>query len=211
MRATCAAGRPPRRGDRRPGLVSRPRRVRSPVSSTWRPTNSATRCSTSSERSTRFAQVAGSQRRLREATRRALPRSRRRALARRRASWPRSSSTTRRWRSSACRARRCSRRPIAAGLEAVPEAFADRAYRPDGGLVSRREHGSVLTDPSADRRTRACGWRSTARCSRSTDRSCTSRPARCACTATPRVPSRSPGRCATRSTRPASASAASPV
>ena len=35
----------------------------------------------------------------------------------------------------------------AAGLEAVPEAFADRAYRPDGGLVSRREPRSVLTDP----------------------------------------------------------------
>jgi len=34
-----------------------------------------------------------------------------------------------------------------AGLEAVGEAFADRAYRPDGGLVSRREAGSVLTDP----------------------------------------------------------------
>lgn len=35
-----------------------------------------------------------------------------------------------------------------AGMEAVPEAFADRAYRPDGGLVSRRETGSVLTDAS---------------------------------------------------------------
>ena len=34
-----------------------------------------------------------------------------------------------------------------AGLDAVAEAFADRAYRPDGGLVSRREPGSVLTDP----------------------------------------------------------------
>lgn len=34
----------------------------------------------------------------------------------------------------------------AAGLEAVPEAFADRAYRPDGGLVSRREPHSVLID-----------------------------------------------------------------
>ena len=34
-----------------------------------------------------------------------------------------------------------------AGLEAVAEAFADRAYRPDGGLVSRREGGSVITDP----------------------------------------------------------------
>src|SRR5918993_5339974 len=36
----------------------------------------------------------------------------------------------------------------AAGLEAVPEAVADPAYRPHGGLVARREHGSVLTDPS---------------------------------------------------------------
>ncbi len=36
----------------------------------------------------------------------------------------------------------------AAGLESVAEAFADRAYRPDGGLVPRREQGSVLTDPS---------------------------------------------------------------
>lgn len=35
-----------------------------------------------------------------------------------------------------------------AGLEAVPEAFADRAYLPDGGLVPRREPDSVLTEPS---------------------------------------------------------------
>ena len=34
-----------------------------------------------------------------------------------------------------------------AGLEGVAEAFADRAYRPDGGLVSRREPDGVLTDP----------------------------------------------------------------
>jgi 5-oxoprolinase (ATP-hydrolysing) subunit A len=33
-----------------------------------------------------------------------------------------------------------------AGLEAVPEAFADRAYHPDGGLVSRRVEGAVLHD-----------------------------------------------------------------
>ncbi|MBV9513284.1 MAG: LamB/YcsF family protein [Mycobacteriaceae bacterium] len=33
------------------------------------------------------------------------------------------------------------------GLRCVAEAFADRAYRPDGGLVSRRERGAVLTDP----------------------------------------------------------------
>ncbi|KDE99373.1 hypothetical protein Y900_010560 [Mycolicibacterium aromaticivorans JS19b1 = JCM 16368] len=33
------------------------------------------------------------------------------------------------------------------GLRTVAEAFADRAYRPDGALVSRREHGAVLHDP----------------------------------------------------------------
>jgi UPF0271 protein len=39
------------------------------------------------------------------------------------------------------------------GLRTVAEAFADRAYRPDGGLVSRREPGAVLSDPAeiADR------------------------------------------------------------
>ena len=33
------------------------------------------------------------------------------------------------------------------GLRTVSEAFADRAYRPDGTLVSRREEGAVLHDP----------------------------------------------------------------
>jgi UPF0271 protein len=33
------------------------------------------------------------------------------------------------------------------GLRTVPEAFADRAYRPDGQLVSRREPNAVLHDP----------------------------------------------------------------
>jgi UPF0271 protein len=37
----------------------------------------------------------------------------------------------------------------ARGLRTVPEAFADRAYRPDGQLVSRREAGAVLHDPAA--------------------------------------------------------------
>jgi UPF0271 protein len=32
------------------------------------------------------------------------------------------------------------------GLRAVAEAFADRAYNPDGTLVSRREEGAVLHD-----------------------------------------------------------------
>lgn len=35
-----------------------------------------------------------------------------------------------------------------AGLRTVAEAFADRAYRPDGQLVSRREPGAVLHDPA---------------------------------------------------------------
>lgn len=35
-----------------------------------------------------------------------------------------------------------------AGLETVAEAFADRAYTPDGRLVSRREPGAVLHDPA---------------------------------------------------------------
>ncbi|GAB1509650.1 LamB/YcsF family protein [Actinophytocola sp. KF-1] len=34
-----------------------------------------------------------------------------------------------------------------AGLETVEEAFADRAYTPDGRLVSRREPGAVIHDP----------------------------------------------------------------
>jgi UPF0271 protein len=33
------------------------------------------------------------------------------------------------------------------GLRCVAEAFADRAYRPDGHLVSRRESGAVISDP----------------------------------------------------------------
>jgi UPF0271 protein len=39
------------------------------------------------------------------------------------------------------------------GLHTVREAFADRAYQPDGQLVSRREPGAVLDDPDviADR------------------------------------------------------------
>ncbi len=34
-----------------------------------------------------------------------------------------------------------------AGLRAVPEAFMDRAYQPNGELVSRRDPGAVLHDP----------------------------------------------------------------
>ena len=35
-----------------------------------------------------------------------------------------------------------------AGLTTVAEAFADRAYTPDGALLSRREPGAVLHDPA---------------------------------------------------------------
>ena len=37
----------------------------------------------------------------------------------------------------------------AAGLRAVSEAFADRAYNPDGTLTARSQPGSVLEDPEA--------------------------------------------------------------
>jgi UPF0271 protein len=37
----------------------------------------------------------------------------------------------------------------AVGLQPVTEAFADRAYRPDGSLVSRSEAGAVLHDPES--------------------------------------------------------------
>lgn len=39
------------------------------------------------------------------------------------------------------------RRAAEAGLATVGEAFADRAYTPEGTLVSRRSPGAVLTDP----------------------------------------------------------------
>lgn len=35
-----------------------------------------------------------------------------------------------------------------AGIRTVTEAFADRAYTPSGELVSRRDEGAVLSDPS---------------------------------------------------------------
>ena len=39
--------------------------------------------------------------------------------------------------------------PGRAATGALGECFADRAYTPDGRLVSRREPGAVLTDPAA--------------------------------------------------------------
>ncbi|MGH9270053.1 MAG: LamB/YcsF family protein, partial [Ilumatobacteraceae bacterium] len=40
------------------------------------------------------------------------------------------------------------RRAEAAGLEPVPEAFADRTYAPDGSLVPRRRPDALITDPA---------------------------------------------------------------
>ncbi|HLW73740.1 MAG TPA: 5-oxoprolinase subunit PxpA [Gammaproteobacteria bacterium] len=48
-------------------------------------------------------------------------------------------------------------RARAQGLEAVGEAFADRAYREDGRLQPRREAGAVLTD-TATVAVRALAW-----------------------------------------------------
>lgn len=41
------------------------------------------------------------------------------------------------------------RQATAAGLTTISEAFADRAYTPQGTLVSRRDAGAVLSDPAA--------------------------------------------------------------
>ena len=83
------------------------------------------------------------------------------------------------------------------GLRTVPEAFADRAYRPDGQLVSRRERNAVLHDVAeiADRVAsmvnRPGGW------SLSTGRRFRSPWNPFAYTVIRRVRCRSPTRCAT--------------
>jgi UPF0271 protein len=41
------------------------------------------------------------------------------------------------------------KKAAARGLTSLSEAFADRAYNPDGTLVSRREEGAVLHDHNA--------------------------------------------------------------
>ena len=143
----CRGGRP-RVRDRRPGVVSRPRRVRAPVHR-HRPRRAPRRGALPARRARRVRPGRRDRGRLREAARRAVPRRRRRAAARRRASWPRSSSTTRRWRSSACRARRCSRRPTRPGSKRCRRRSPTGPTAPTAGSCPRRERGSVLTDPAA--------------------------------------------------------------
>jgi 5-oxoprolinase (ATP-hydrolysing) subunit A len=54
----------------------------------------------------------------------------------------------------------------ARGLRVVRECFADRAYTPDGRLLSRREPGAVITDPAqvAERGARLAAGRPVAAC-----------------------------------------------
>ena len=84
-----------------------------------------------------------------------------------------------------------------AGLPVVEEAFADRAYRPDGTLCPRRSPAPWCTDPEHGGAALACGWPATARSTPSTARPRGRAPGRCACTATPPAPSAWPA--ATRS------------
>ena len=78
-----------------------------------------------------------------------------------------------------------------AGLTAVPEAFADRAYTPEATLVSRREPGAVLHD--ADQVAERCVRMATEGTVEAVDGSTVAvRAARCACTATAPAPWRWP-------------------
>ena len=78
------------------------------------------------------------------------------------------------------------------GLRTVPEAFADRAYRPDGQLVSRREPGAVLHDADGDRRPGVVDGRPTGRSPPWTVRPSRSPWNRFACTVIRRARCRSP-------------------
>ena len=83
----------------------------------------------------------------------------------------------------------------ASGLRTVAEAFADRAYTPQGTLVSRREKGACCTMRTRWRHA-CCAWRRKAWSRPSTAARCASRPNRSACTATAPVRSRWRGQCA---------------
>ena len=95
-----------------------------------------------------FAQVAGAEVGLRQAARRPVPRDDRRRGTGRCRGRRRQPSTTRRSPCSVRPARRCCAAADAAGLEPVPEAFADRAYLRDGRLVPRSEPDALLIEPA---------------------------------------------------------------
>ena len=81
----------------------------------------------------------------------------------------------------------------AAGIPAVAEAFADRAYTAAGTLVPRSEAGAVLHDPETVA-ARAVRLVVTGRVDARTVQPCTSTPPRCASTATARERCRWPPR-----------------
>ena len=70
-----------------------------------------------------------------------------------------------------------------AGLRTVEEAFADRAYTPEGRLLPRRLPGAVLHDPEIIA-ARRCAWSPRASCQPSTAPWSRYSPRPCACTAT---------------------------
>ena len=105
---------------------------------------------------------------------------------------PPSSSTTRRWPSSACRARRCSRPPTRPGCEAVAEAFADRAYLPDGTPRAAARAGQRADRPRRGRRARGAARHRRRGRRRSTARSSTSGPIAVRARRHARAPSPSP-------------------
>ena len=92
-----------------------------------------------------------------------------------------------------------------AGLTTVHEAFADRAYEPDGTLVPRGRPGAVLHDP--DEIAARCVAMATGGTVTDVEGGELAWPrGRSACTATPRARSRSRARCGPRSTGAGSSS-----
>ncbi len=92
----------------------------------------------------------------------------------------------------------------AAGLPFVAEAFADRAYLPDGRLVPARAPGAVLADPD-EVVARAADFVTAGRVPHHGRQQLAVAAARCACTATRRARSTSRGSPRARSTTPACA------
>ena len=79
----------------------------------------------------------------------------------------------------------------------MAEAFADRAYTPDGALVSRREPGSVLHDADEVAARMVTLVRTGTVPAVDGSAVAVAGASRSASTATPRAPSRWPGPCAT--------------
>ena len=203
LRRVCAVGGRARRRDRRPGVVSRPRRLRATVHR-HRPRRAARRGALPARCARRLRAGRRCRRGVREAARRAVPRHDRRPGAGAGRRRRRRASTTRRRPSSGCPVRSCCGPPRRRGSRPIPEAFADRAYLSDG----RWCRGASPTACSPTRpwwRRGRCAWRPSTRSSPSTGRSSRCVPGRSASTAT------HPARCSSpRPCGPGSRSRASP-